>query len=226
MEERPRLNKEEEMRRKMQQDAEMQSAIIQRKWDMFNRLRTESNIGKRYYEASFNNLIKEQVNEKGINTICDYIKSDKYIKNGQGLYLFGSYGTGKTYLASCIMNHLMYNGVPCKINTLDNIKNEIMSSGYVQGGSERVVNAYSYIKLLVLDDIGTEQFTYNGQANAMQSQIFSIINNRYKNMLPTIYTSNYSLEELQKKGLDTKITDRIFETTVAFIEIKGANKRI
>ncbi len=192
----------------------------------YRELAKNSNEGKRYYNANFNTIIKEQNNLNAIRVAVDYVNNAEYRDKGEGLYIYGDCGTGKTHLACCIINHLMAKKIACRINTLDNIKTEISSSGFSQGGSNAVVNFYSNIPVLVIDDIGTEQFTFNGEANMMQSQIFSIINNRYKNMLPTIYTSNYSLEELQKKGLHTKITDRIYETSHAIVELKGKNRRI
>ena len=220
------LDAEENKKRQQEQFETVFKAQEDKKLQRYRELLSMSNIGRRYIYAWFTKLIREQENENAIMSAQEFVKDPKFINNGLGLYLYGDCGTGKTHLACCILNALMYNGVPCKINTIDNIKSEIMSSGFQQGGADRVVNEYSWVKVLVIDDIGTEQFTYNGQMSSIQQQIFSIINNRYKNMLPTIYTSNYSLEELQKKGLEKKITDRIFETTSAFIEIKGKNKRI
>lgn len=192
----------------------------------FNELRNNSNEGRRYMSAFFNTIKKDETNAKAINEAIEYVTKDEFRKRGEGLYIFGACGTGKTHLACCIINQLMYAGIACKINTIDNIKAEIVSSGFNQGGALSIINLYSYIPVLVIDDLGTEQFTFNGEANLLQSHIFTIINNRYKNMLPTIYTSNLSLEELQQKGLHKKITDRIYETSHSIIELKGKNRRI
>lgn len=207
-------------------EAEEREFRKQQQLSKFYELRNNSGEGKRYINAYFNNIIRDNTNDKAIREAYDYVMKDEYRKNGEGLYIYGSCGTGKTHLACCIINQLMYAGIPCKINTLDNIKAEIASSGFSQGGANTIINIYSYIPVLVIDDLGTEQFTYNGEANLMQSHLFSIINNRYKNMLPTIYTSNYSLEELQQKGLHKKVTDRIYETSHSIIELNGKNRRI
>lgn len=216
------MTQEENRKRELAQEAEKRKA----QYEMYRRRFKKSGLGARYTNAFFNKAIITNENKKAYELVNTYAKNPKERNNGNGLYLYGECGTGKTFMAGCIMNSLMLKGVNCKINTIDNIKTEIISRGYKQGGAQAVIDEYSNVDFLVIDDLGTEQFSYNGEANYIQSQLFSIINNRYKNMLPTIYTSNYSLEELQKKGLHPKITDRIFETSCAIIKLEGRNYRL
>ena len=48
--------------------------------------------------------------------------------------------------------------------------------------------------MLIIDDIGSEQPTEWGM-----SKIFAIINSRYEEYMPTIVTTNYSEDELQRR---------------------------
>ena len=71
------------------------------------------------------------------------------------------------------------------------------------------------VPVLFIDDFGTEIYKKNSDDNWVQELTYNIINARYNNCLPIIYTSNYSLKEcLENRGLANKTIDRIFETTV------------
>jgi hypothetical protein len=59
--------------------------------------------------------------------------------------------------------------------------------------------------LLVIDDVGTEK-----QTDFILQTIYDIVNFRYENMLQTIFTSNYSLQEIAEKYHD-RIASRITE---------------
>lgn len=90
----------------------------------------------------------------------------------------------------------------------------------------KLMQACKNHQVLVLDDMGKENMT-----QFMTSQIYSLINHRYNRLLPTIFTSNYSIEKLTERLAPTKsdaitaksITSRIQENC-EFIELENANK--
>ena len=57
--------------------------------------------------------------------------------------------------------------------------------------------------MLALDDLGSEQVT-----DWVREQLFLVINSRYEQMLPTIITTNDSLESLEEH-VGQRITSRI-----------------
>ena len=68
-----------------------------------------------------------------------------------------------------------------------------------------VLKAYKEVDLLIIDDLGKEQCT-----DWSMSTLYSILNDRYEDMKPTIVTTNYNADGLVKalapKGYDdTKI---------------------
>jgi DNA replication protein DnaC len=67
-----------------------------------------------------------------------------------------------------------------------------------------VLDQYADANLLVLDDLGAERST-----EWIMSVLYLLFNRRYENMLPTIITSNYTLDELEDKLEDGRITARI-----------------
>jgi DNA replication protein DnaC len=67
------------------------------------------------------------------------------------------------------------------------------------------------VPLLVLDDLGSERVT-----DWVREQIFLIINSRYEEMLPTVVTTNDTLEELEKH-VGQRIISRLMETCQGLI---------
>ena len=92
---------------------------------------------------------------KWINKFYDDFKSDKQTK---GLYLSGSFGSGKTYILSALLNELSKLNYSCIIvyypELLRSIKESFNSDDY----NERI-NEIKKCDLLLLDDIGAETTT-------------------------------------------------------------------
>ena len=90
-----------------------------------------------------------------------------------------------------------------------------------------MIEKISNIDFLFIDDLGTEKVTKNGEDNWLQEKIFEILNKRYNNKKPTVFTSNYSLEELiNARGLMEKTVDRILEMSSLILKIEGESHRI
>ncbi len=71
--------------------------------------------------------------------------------------------------------------------------------------AQDIINRYSRIKLLILDDMGTEKST-----EWANERLFEVIDNRYNENLPIIITTNLPPEQL-KKIVGDRIFDRIRE---------------
>ena len=139
-----------------------------------------------------------------------------------GLFITGSYGTGKTHLVASIANELHKNhiGAICMtmIDLLARIKDSFSKSG--EFSEAEILRAYEEVPLLIIDDIGSEQPTEWGS-----SKIFEIINTRYEGYMPTVITTNYSSSALKARmtpsGQDgknaEKTLDRLQEVSVGLI---------
>lgn len=113
-------------------------------------------------------------------------------RTGRGLYLYGGVGAGKTSEASAIVKAVIRSGRKAVLTTALSMLNEI-SKGY---GDSEGKDASHFIRtdLLVLDDVGKEN------ANSWAATtMFEVVNGRYEWMLPTIYTSQYSFSELERR---------------------------
>lgn len=117
-------------------------------------------------------------------------------KERNGLFLTGSYGTGKTHLVAAIANQLIQAGTPVICMTMIDLLAKIKSSFSVREGDAEaeIMRLYEEIPLLIIDDIGSEQAT-----EWSSTHIYSIINARYEAYMPTIVTTNYTGDELVQR---------------------------
>lgn len=120
--------------------------------------------------------------------------AQNYAQNLEGWLLFqGGYGCGKTHLAAAIGNYQLSLGQEVVFlsvsDLLDHLRATYSSSSKVSYDQlfERVRNT----SLLILDDLGTESPTpWAGE------KLYQLFNHRYVHRLPTVITTNHSLNEL------------------------------
>ena len=140
-------------------------------------------------------------------------------KNGIGLLLFGTVGTGKSYAAGCIANALIDGGHSVRFVGLSDVVNRMQGLS----GGERDAYMESLLKpeLLILDDLGAERSTSFGR-----EQVFHVINKRTLSGRPLIVTTNIPLGAMQQAEdiQDRRIYDRILEVCVP-IRFQGESFR-
>ena len=125
-----------------------------------------------------------------------------------GLLLWGSVGTGKSFLAGCIANALMEQEVPVRMTNFARIMNELNSSF---SGRNAVVDRLCCYPLLIIDDFGMER----GTEYALE-QVYNIVDSRYRSQKPLIVTTNLTLDEIRhpQDTAHARIYDRILEMCV------------
>lgn len=158
-------------------------------------------------------------NPKMTNAMRKFVENFQTFKQeGKGLLLFGTVGTGKTFLAACAANALIDKGIPCLVTNFARIANEVQ--GMFEGKQEYYDNLNKF-PLLVIDDLSAERKT-----EYMQEIVFNVIDARYRANLPLIVTTNLTREELlHPSDLSyQRIFSRLFEMCTP-IEVSGADRR-
>jgi DNA replication protein DnaC len=158
-------------------------------------------------------------NEKLSDAMIRYAEQfNDFKKDGQGLLLSGTVGTGKTYFAACIANRLIDKGYKVLMTNFARLTNQIQGTF---DGKQELIDDLNRYSLLILDDLGAER-----KSEFMQEMVFNIIDSRYRSGLPFIITTNLSLEEIKKpQELSySRIYDRILERCFP-IEVLGNSKR-
>lgn len=111
----------------------------------------------------------------------------------KGLYLYGSFGTGKTFLMCYLLHELAIAGHTGVIVYMPDFMEDLKSMMTDGQRLKEMVDTLKTCDLLIFDDIGAE----NLNPWARDHVLGAILNYRM-NRKPTFYTSNYPLEGLEK----------------------------
>ena len=149
-------------------------------------------------------------------------------KNLKGLYLHGNFGSGKTFLLTALLNELKNNKnvLTCIIyfpEALQDLKDDWETFG-------DKMDYYKNVDILLIDDIGAEKVTEWGRDEILGT----ILQYRMTNNKITFFTSNLTIEELEKSlsitpnGIDSvkarRIIERIKQLTID-MELISENRR-
>lgn len=136
----------------------------------------------------------------------------------KGLLLFGTVGTGKTYIAACIANALIDRGYTCLVTNFARLTNTING---MYDGKQEYIDGLDRFSLLVIDDLASERDT-----EYMNEIVTNIIDARYRSGKPMIVTTNLTSEELKnpRDVRKQRIYSRLMEMCIP-LEVKGTDRR-
>jgi primosomal protein DnaI len=168
---------------------------------------------------------------QAINKAVDFVETFEAGKSAKGLYLYGPFGVGKTYIMGSIANRLAERGVRSLVVYAPEFFREIKNSIQDQTIQEKL-NAVKQVPLLIFDDLGAETMT-----SWTRDEVLGVIlQYRMMERLPTLYTSNYDYDELeehlaysQKNGLERVKAKRIMERIKHLTDsasVGGKNRRM
>ena len=220
--------KQRELEEKERQERELR--VRQEKMAKLKKLKELSLLGARYENATFDNLDMHRPKDfvDAVGRCKKYCENwDEIKKQGLGIYFYGDVGTGKSHLTACIGNYLLSRMVPVLFTNFLEIVKQIRKTYNDKSTTEAsIISKLVDVDLLIIDDIGTERFVKNGEITDIQEKIYDLINARYVNCKPTIFSSNESLTQLVEDcGLMKKTVDRIASMSTAKIKLQGLSYR-
>jgi DNA replication protein DnaC len=155
--------------------------------------------------------VRTKEEEKILQKIGKY--QDELISNyltGKNLLLMGNYGTAKSFFMSALCNYCIREKIlNVKYINIVDLVNEVNST-YEEGSlktKEQVINRYASYDFLFLDDIDKKE----NPSDATKEIMYNIINTRYDNILPTVISSNNSLEALDINYYGEAVISRLGE---------------
>jgi len=186
---------------------------IRRKQKAIDEAFQNSRMSLRFKERTFENFVIEP------NTQKAYEIALRFHPQKNGLLFLGACGVGKTHLAAAIANREI-GETPTLFISCPEFLLELRD-----GISRKKRDYFSLfdmarkVRLLILDDVGAEK-----TSEWVQETLFVLINHRYEHMLPTLFTTNCSLEELEER-IGKRSTSRMVEMCRC-IQMNGEDWRI
>jgi DNA replication protein DnaC len=112
------------------------------------------------------------------------------------LFLTGSVGSGKTYFMTALLRAVVERGhswfkFTRSVDLFDELLQKLMTSN--SKSNEYALRSIAEVPFLFIDDVGVETMT-----DRVKKEYFSIIDYRISEMLPFVFTSNFSKEEFGK----------------------------
>jgi DNA replication protein DnaC len=190
--------------------------LVQRKKS--EKLLYESGIGKRFLNASFDNFDRKWEPD-AYEVAKQYVESFP-MSDGKGLIFTGGVGTGKTHLAAAICREVIsrYSTTVefvSYVQLLADIRAAFSDNRNIGEIEEKMMKT----GLLVIDDLGKEK-----QSQFSNEMLYKVVNERYKNELPMIITTNWPLKSLSER-LDYAVFSRLIGTCKV-VETSGNDYRM
>lgn len=178
--------------------------LIYEQSNIKNLLMTDNfeHLSYEYYDGE--DLIRFQ---KAVQECQTFIKT--FDNDYHNLFFYGTVGTGKSFLSSCVAAELIKQGKLVIYFSALQLFEVLSRYNFDKSSAEASSGIYEDIydcDLLIIDDLGTEL------TNAfVSSQLFACLNNRHLRKKSTIITTNLSLEEMS-----ARYSDRIFSRITSY----------
>ncbi len=173
------------------------------------------------------------INDQKRVPIIKWLKKfyDNYPKTKKGLFLHGSFGSGKTFLISALLNELANKNYKTILIYFPEVLSKLKASFNSENSSyEDLLNELKTCDLLLIDDIGAETVT----SWSRDEVLGTILQYRMEHSLATFITSNFNIEELEhhlslsKNSVDILKSRRIIERIKQLtddMELVSVNRR-
>ena len=180
-------------------------------------------------EARMANIyLDDNVRSEVLKYIKDFMKD---YPNKKGVYLYGSFGSGKSYILNATLNELSRKGLSCVSIYFPTLLKKLKDSFNKKTLTyEQIYNELISCDVLLIDDIGAE----NNTSWSRDEVLGGILQSRMDDEKITFFTSNLTLSELESHLSETnvssdkvkarRIIERIKQLSVPIVLV-GENKR-
>jgi DNA replication protein DnaC len=162
-----------------------------------------SAIPRKYRTVSFDappvsDMARDPARAPVFRAVKDFAVSiDERLAEGQGLWLMGDVGTGKTTLAMLVSKAAVEGGNTVAIYSLPRLLSRIRRTYDAEAGEQSYLEFFerlTEVDLLHIDDLGAEK-----RSDWVLEQLYAIINERYETQRSVVVTTNLSQEELEQQ---------------------------
>ncbi|AGK55163.1 primosomal protein DnaI [Bacillus sp. 1NLA3E] len=170
---------------------------------------------------------REEALDKATSFVANYTASIKQ----KGLYFYGQFGVGKSFLLGAIANELAAKKVPSMIVYVPELLRELKNSIANSTLNEKIETLKKQ-QVLMLDDLGAESMS----SWTRDEVLGPILQYRMQENLPTFFTSNFDFQELEhhltysQRGEEEKMKARRIMERIKYladsVPIDGPNRRI
>jgi len=163
-----------------------------------------------YYTSDKGDEAHREAAIRALDASKSFVAECKLNPHVLGMLFTGPVGSGKTFLAASIANELMETEHQVLFLVVPDLLDELRATYKSEVNEMDLLDTARTIPILILDDLGAHNYT-----DWTRNRIYSIINYRMNELLPTIITSNLSLDEMEDYiGLRT--TSRIIQSSRIF----------
>lgn len=189
-------------------------------------------VPKDIYQASFADIYDESDpgRVEAIRKAIRFVKSFEPGEKVKGLYFYGKFGVGKSFLLGAIANELAQKKIPTMIVYFPELLRELKNSIGDSTLNMKIENIKKQ-PVLMIDDIGAETMS----SWTRDEVLGPILQFRMQEYLPTFFSTNFNYDELEhhltysQRGEEEKMKARRILERIRFLTdpvlVDGPNRR-
>lgn len=170
----------------------------QEKQQAINSMIKSHHIPRNIFNSTFDDIEPDPQRASAILAAIRFCADFKLGETTEGLYFYGNMGVGKSKIVGAIAQELAKSGIDVLMvyvpDFLSEIKDAISSNSV-----EAKLDALREASVLILDDIGAETLSI-----WTRDEVLGPILQRRMERLPTVYTSNLTMRELEQHLTNVK----------------------